>query len=101
MSRKLLWLSSGLLLLTFAVYWPVTRYGFINFDDSRYITENPHVLSGLTWGNIRWAFTAGHASNWHPLTWLSHMLDIQIFGLRAAGHHIVSLIFHIAATTLL
>jgi len=86
---------------TFAVYTPVLRNDFVNYDDSDYVTANPHVQSGLKWENIQWAFTSGHASNWHPITWLSHMLDCQLFGQQAAMHHFVSLLFHIANTVLL
>jgi protein O-mannosyl-transferase len=84
-----------------AVYWPVTRHSFINYDDSQYVIENTHVTTGLTWENIKWAFSAGYASNWHPLTWISHMLDVQLFGLKPGAHHITNLIFHTANTLLL
>jgi len=83
------------------VFWTVSRNDFVNYDDSDYVTANPHVQSGLKWENVRWAFTTGHASNWHPLTWLSHMLDCQLFGHRASAHHLVNLGFHIANTVLL
>ena len=85
-----------LVALTVGAYWPVHQNEFINYDDQQYITENPHVLSGLTWQGFLWAFRTGHASNWHPLTWLSHMLDVQLFGLRAGAHHLMSLAFHVA-----
>ena len=88
-------------LLTVAVYSPVAWQGFVNYDDSDYVTENRHVLSGLKWGNVVWAFTTGHASNWHPLTWISHMVDCQVFALWGGGHHLVSVGFHIANTLLL
>jgi tetratricopeptide (TPR) repeat protein len=90
-----------LALCTFVVFLPVARQGFVNYDDSDYVTENPHVLGGLNWANIVWAFTTGHASNWHPLTWLSHMLDCQLFGSNAGPQHLVSVGFHIANTLLL
>ena len=86
---------------TLAVYCGVYRHEFIIYDDHQYITENPHVLSGLRWTNAAWAITSGYASNWHPLTWLSHMLDVRMFGLEAGGHHVVSLLFHVANTLLL
>jgi len=82
-------------------YWQVTNHDFINFDDDDYITDNSHVRAGLTNENIKWALTASHASNWHPLTWLSHMLDIQLFGLDSGRHHLISLIFHIVNSLLL
>src|SRR5438270_9181486 len=77
-----------------ALYNPATRNGFINYDDNSYITLNPHVQAGLTLENIRWAFTTFDVSNWHPLTWISHMLDCQLFGLNPAGHHFVSILLH-------
>jgi Tfp pilus assembly protein PilF len=93
----------GLLLAatTLIVFWPVTRCGFLNYDDPDYFTSNPHVLSGLTSANFIWAFTTGHASNWHPLTWLSLMLDAQIFGKNPFGPHLTNLLFHAANTALL
>lgn len=65
----------ALLILTLATYWPVTGYDFINYDDPLYVYKNGHVQSGLTVENVRWAFTSTECSNWHPLTWLSHMVD--------------------------
>src|ERR1035437_5057262 len=90
-----------LALSTFSVFLPVARQGFVNYDDSDYVTENPHVLGGLNWANVVWAFTTGHASNWHPLTWLSHMLDCQLFGNQAGPQHLVSVGFHVANALLL
>ena len=91
----------ALALITFAVYWPAVYNGFVNFDDPDYITGNPRVLSGLTVENVRWAFTSYHSSNWHPLTWLSHMLDARLFGTRPAGHHLVSVLWHVINSVLL
>jgi protein O-mannosyl-transferase len=91
----------ALAMTTLAVFLPVAWQGFVNYDDSDYVTENAHVQSGLKWENVVWAFKTGHASNWHPLTWLSHMLDCQLFGLKAGGPHLVSVGFHIANTLLL
>ncbi len=88
-------------LLTFAVYGQVNHHAFIDFDDYEYITENPHVRSGITIDNIVWAFTSYHSNNWHPLTWISHMADVQIFGLNPAGHHLVNVCFHILNAILL
>jgi tetratricopeptide (TPR) repeat protein len=90
-----------LALATLAVFLPVVRQGFVNYDDSDYVTENAHVQSGLKWDNVVWAFKTGHASNWHPVTWLSHMLDAQVFGRKAGPQHLVSVGFHIANTLLL
>jgi len=86
---------------TLAVFLPVAWQGFVNYDDSDYVTENAHVQSGLKWANVVWAFTTGHASNWHPLTWLSHMVDCQLFGLEGGWHHMVSVGLHIANSLLL
>jgi protein O-mannosyl-transferase len=90
-----------LALVTFALYWPVTGFEFNNYDDAQYITENPQIHSGLTGENILWAFTTGYASNWHPLTWLSHLLDCQLYGLNPGGHHFTNLLFHVVNTLLL
>src|SRR5690242_11947890 len=79
---------------TFLVFSPVAHNEFVNYDDPDYVTSNPHVQSGLSWPNVVWAFTTGHASNWHPLTWLSHMLDWQLFGDRPSAHHLISAGFH-------
>ena len=77
------WLIAVLLVLvTIALYWPVTGHDFIGYDDDHYVLDNTHVTSGLTLENARWAFRSGYASNWHPVTWLSHMLDCQMFGLN-------------------
>src|SRR5260221_8090822 len=84
-----------------AVYWPVAKNGFINLDDPDYVTGNPRIQAGLTSESIRWAFTGYHSSNWHPLTWLSHELDCQLYGLKPAGHHLTNLLFHLANTLLL
>ncbi|HET7784868.1 MAG TPA: tetratricopeptide repeat protein [Myxococcales bacterium] len=87
-------IAAALVLGTLALYARVGGYDFIWFDDNRYVVENRQVLSGLTLEGMRWAFTATHASNWHPLTWLSHMLDVQIFGLDAGAHHLVNAALH-------
>src|SRR5436305_11686686 len=70
---------------TLLSFWPVTHSEFINYDDQDYVTENPHVQKGPTWDGLHWAFTSTYASNWHPLTWLSHMLDVQLFAKAATG----------------
>ncbi|MDB6125205.1 MAG: Tetratricopeptide 2 repeat protein [Pedosphaera sp.] len=87
--------------VTLALYWPVTRADFINFDDNLYVTDNARIQSGITPASLAWAFTTGHASNWHPLTWISHMLDWQCYGASAGGHHLTNLLFHIANALLL
>jgi len=91
----------ALAVVTLLVYWPLLHHGFVNYDDPDYITQNPHVQAGLTWPGIVWAFQSGAASNWHPLTWISHMADCQLFGLNPAGHHLTSLLFHTANALLL
>ncbi len=75
-------------------FWPVFNAGFLNYDDDKYVTSNPHVITGISEANLVWAFTSFHASNWHPLTWLSHMTDAQLFGLSPAGHHFTNLAIH-------
>jgi tetratricopeptide (TPR) repeat protein len=87
-------LCLGLALLTLLVYLPVRRNGFVLYDDPDYVTENPAVQAGLTWSGFKWSFATLHASNWHPLTWLSHMLDCECFGLDPAAHHVVNVAFH-------
>jgi hypothetical protein len=83
-----------LALITLLVYLPVCRYNFQVYDDDDYVTNNHIVQNGLTWAGVKWAFTTGHASNWHPLTWLSHMLDYELFGLNAGAQHYVNVLFH-------
>jgi tetratricopeptide (TPR) repeat protein len=90
-----------LILITFAVFYQVRSFEFVNSDDPVYVYQNPNVWAGITLEAIKWAFTTGYGGNWHPLTWLSHMLDWQLFGSNPAGHHLVNLIFHIANTLLL
>src|SRR5277367_5180107 len=79
---------------TIALYSPVIGYSFVITDDHDYVTANPHIHNGLAWSTIRWAFTSTDAANWHPLTWLSHALDYQLFGLSPAGHHLDSIVIH-------
>lgn len=87
---------------TIALYWPVLGHSFIiNYDDEDYVTANAHVQSGLSWNTVKWAFTSTFASNWHPLTWLSHALDCQLFGLDPWGHHLDNLLLHAASVVLL
>jgi tetratricopeptide (TPR) repeat protein len=90
-----------LILTTFAVFYQVYRFKFVVYDDPVYVSKNPNIQAGITLKTIKWAFTAGYANNWHPLTWLSHMLDWQLFGTDAGGHHLTNLVFHIANTLLL
>jgi len=90
-----------LIAATLVVYNRVNQNSFVNFDDDRYITENAHVRAGLTWGTIRWAFSSLEQANWHPLTWLSHALDCQLFRLNPDGHHYVNLLLHAVNAMLL
>lgn len=82
------------------VFWPVGGFDFVNYDDPDYVSANPHVQSGLNWKNLAWAFASGHASNWHPITWLSHMLDWQLFGENFGAQHLVSAAVHALNTVL-
>ncbi len=91
--RKLV-LGLLLVVVTLALYNPVSRNGFVNFDDDRYVTDNPQVRAGIRWSTISWAFTSLDQANWHPLTWLSHALDCQLFHLNPTGHHYTSLLLH-------
>jgi len=100
-NRRDIFVILALLFFTFAVYSQGFNHDFVNFDDPKYVIENPDVRSGLSLKGTVWAFTTTHASNWHPLTWLSHMLDIELFGLSAGWHHMTSLLFHIFNTLLL
>jgi hypothetical protein len=90
-----------LVIATVVVYWQVRNHEFVNFDDDRYVTENTHVQAGLSRESVIWAFTATDVSNWHPLTWLSHMLDYQLYGMNPKGHHLTNVFFHLASTVLL
>ena len=99
--RKELIICLFLTAASLVVYWQLTNHEFINLDDGLYVTENPHVQAGVTLEGIKWAFTTYHASNWHPLTWLSHMLDCELYGLNPMGHHWTNLLFHLANTLLL
>ncbi len=93
-AKKVTVLSLVLFAITLFVYQPVKSLYFTNYDDPAYVTMNPHVLSGLTWHNAVWAFTSLEVSYWHPLTWLSHMLDCTLFGVNPAGHHFMNLLLH-------
>lgn len=95
------WIHLALLLITLAIYSQVRDFGFINYDDPEYIGNNAHVRDGLTSGGLVWALTSGYASNWFPLTWLSHMLDCQLFGLQSGPHHLTNVALHATSTLLL
>jgi Tfp pilus assembly protein PilF len=99
--RHEIWICLFLALITFVAYARIGTFEFDNYDTARYIYENRHVKKGLTVEGIRWAFITTHLSNWHPLTWLSHMLDVQLYGLDPGAHHLTNLLFHMANTILL
>jgi Tfp pilus assembly protein PilF len=100
--RLVIFLAALLALGTAAIYAPAIRNGFVNLDDPEYVTHNPHVLGGLTWADVRWALGSSYpSSNWHPLTWISHMLDVQLYGRNPAGHHFTSVLLHIFGVVLL
>jgi len=94
-------LSLLLVVFTLALYNQATHFAFVNFDDDRYVTENPHVQAGLTWDTVKWALTSTDEANWHPLTWISHALDCQLFRLNPAGHHLTSIVLHAVSVVLL
>ncbi len=99
--RWLVLLITCLVLATVALYYPVSGHPFLNYDDDIYVVNNPQVNAGLSWETVKWAFTSFYASNWHPLTWLSHALDCQLFNLDAAGHHETNLLLHVINVVLL
>jgi hypothetical protein len=84
-----------LIFITLVVFHRLPTHDFINLDDNLLVYENPQVLAGLNKQGVIWAFTQYHAEYWHPVTWLSHMLDCQLFGLRPGLHHLTSLLFHL------
>src|SRR5215472_11474087 len=90
-----------LTLATFSVYGSLVTHPFLNYDDPQYVSENPHIQAGLSARTVVWALTAYYASNWHPLTWLCHALDYQLYGLQPGGHHVSSLVIHVANVLLL
>jgi Flp pilus assembly protein TadD len=87
--------------ITLVLYNPVSHFPFLNYDDNWYIIQNPHIRAGLTWSTIKWALTATILSNWHPLTWMSHAIDYQLFGLNPAGYHYINLLLHVVNAMLL
>ena len=96
-----LWICLFLAFSTLVVYWPVTGHEFVNYDDTDYVTANPYVQAGLSAKGLAWVWHSDVARNWHPVTMLSHMLDCQLYGMRPWGHHLTSLLFHIANALLL
>ncbi len=100
-SRWTPWIVAALIAINVIVFAPIRQYDFVSWDDSYYVTENANVRAGLTWQGVSWALTTGDMYYWHPLTWLSHMLDVELYGLNAGGHHLTNLLLHIASTLLL
>ncbi len=86
---------------TLILYIPALGANFLNYDDDDYVTANAHVLRGLSWSNVAWAFTTTEEANWHPLAWISHMTDVQLFGTHPVGHHLVSILLHALNVVLL
>jgi len=99
-SNRELIVFTVLSVLVLAIYWQTTNFAFINLDDNQYVFDNPALKNGLNSESFKWALTAFHSANWHPLTWLSHALDISLFGLNAGGHHAVNIIFHLINSVL-
>jgi protein O-mannosyl-transferase len=101
-SRTTLYLILFLLIAgTSFAYWNIDKCEFVNFDDYQYISNNYHIINGFNKKNILWAFSSFYAANWHPLTWLSHTLDCQLYGIKPAGHHLTNLVFHLLNVLLL
>jgi tetratricopeptide (TPR) repeat protein len=100
-SKKKWLIALALIAMTATAYWEIAGHGFVSYDDDVYVVSNAHVQRGISWDNVAWAFRTTSAANWHPLTWLSHMLDVQLFGLNPAGHHFTSLLLHITNVVLL
>ncbi len=99
--RKAAAVCALLIAATALVFGQTLRHGFVNYDDDVYVYGNVYVARGLTAEGVGWAFTARHASNWHPVTWLSHMLDGRLYGMWAGGHHLTSVLLHAATAILL
>jgi tetratricopeptide (TPR) repeat protein len=91
---------AGLVIVCLVIYWQTTGFAFINLDDPSYVYRNTPILNGINTESVKWAFTAFHSSNWHPITWLSHALDVQLFGLNPGAHHAVNVMLHIANSCL-
>src|SRR4051812_42558563 len=99
--RKDFLIAAALFTGAFLLYLPSLSCDFIDLDDSMYVTNNPVVQRGLSWSGVRWAFTTTHFANWLPVTWLSHMADVSLYGMRPAGHHATSVAIHALNVALL
>ena len=99
--RNTVLVAIGLVASIAIIYEPVRTFEFVNLDDPEYVPGNPHVRTGLTLENVRWSLTSGYAANWFPLTWMSHMLDVELFGMDAGWHHLINVVLHTASALLL
>jgi Tfp pilus assembly protein PilF len=99
--KRTLVISLLLVVFTLVLYNPANHFSFINYDDNHYVSENPHVRAGLRWSTVRWALTSLDEANWHPLTWMSHAIDYQLFHSNPAGHHLTSILLHAVNAVLL
>jgi protein O-mannosyl-transferase len=99
--QKPILLGAMLVFATMLLYGPVEHHEFLNFDDGAYVTKNIHVSTGVSLANVAWAFTSFYEANWHPVTWISHMVDCQLFGLRSGPHHLINVALHAANVLLL
>ena len=99
--RRARLIGIALLAAILYAYYPIYRADFVNYDDGLYVIHNAFLRDGLTWDALGWAFGSFYAANWHPLTLLSHLLDYQLYGMNAGGHHLTSVILHSGNTLLL
>ena len=100
-SRPALAVCFALVVANLLIYAPVRQFAFTNTDDPVYVTDQPNVLGGLSWASVKWALTDANVPYWHPLTFLSHMLDVELYGTNAAGHHLTSVLLHVACAVML
>ena len=94
-------LCSAIIILIIGIFWPVFSFDYVLYDDGGYVYNNQNVLRGLTLENVKWAFTTFDRSNWHPLTWLSYLLDVELFGMNPGAQHGINLFFHVLNSVLL
>src|SRR3954469_13800622 len=99
--RTNLLICAAIAVVTLVLYWPVHSHEFVNYDDDDYVAQNMHVVSGLNWTNLKWAFSTGQGGCPNPLTWLTHQADAEVFGSWAGGHHLTSLFIHVLNSILL